>query len=90
MEKLDAGEEDAIALACDLQADLILMDDRDGVVIARLKGFRVTGTLGILSMAASRGLINLAEAFDRIRRTGFHCQREIMDQLLAEASAESG
>jgi predicted nucleic acid-binding protein len=49
MEALDAGEEDAIALAVEIHADLILMDDREGVLIARSKGFRVAGTLGILS-----------------------------------------
>jgi predicted nucleic acid-binding protein len=86
MEKLDAGEEDAIALAVELHADLILMDDRDGVLIARSKGFRVAGTLGILSMAAEHRLINLAEAFERIKRTSFHYQQEIMDQFLAENS----
>ena len=86
METLDAGEEDAITLAGELHADLILMDDRDGVLIARSKGFRVAGTLGILSMAAEHRLINLAEAFERIKRTSFHYQQEIMDRLLAENS----
>jgi predicted nucleic acid-binding protein len=86
METLDAGEEDAIALALELHADLILMDDRDGVLIARSKGFRVAGTLGILSMAAEHQLINLSAAFERLRRTSFHYQQEIMDQLLAESS----
>jgi len=57
MQKLDAGEEDAIALAVEPDGDLILMDDRDGVVIARSKGFRVAGTLGILSMAAANGIL---------------------------------
>jgi predicted nucleic acid-binding protein len=83
---LDAGEEEAIALAVELHADLILMDDRDGVLVARSKGFRVAGTLGILSMAAERGLVNLAEAFERIKQTSFYYQQEIMDQLLADAS----
>ena len=86
MEALDAGEEDAIALAVEIHADLILMDDREGVLIARSKGFRVTGTLGILSMAAGRGLVDLAEAFDLIKQTTFHCDQEIMDQLLTDAS----
>ena len=86
MEKLDAGEEDAIALAMELHADLILMDDRDGVLIARSKVFRVAGTLGILSTAAEHRLIDFAEAFERIKRTSFHYQQEIMDQLLAESS----
>jgi predicted nucleic acid-binding protein len=86
LEALDAGEEEAIALAVELRADLILMDDRDGVLVARSKGFRVAGTLGILSMAAERGLVNLAEAFERIKQTSFYYQQEIMDQLLADAS----
>ena len=86
VEKLDAGEEEAIALAIELRADLILMDDRDVVLIARSKGFRVAGTLGVLSLAAKHGLINLAEAFERIKRTSFHYQQEVMGQLLAENS----
>jgi len=33
-----------------------------------------------------RGLVNLAEAFGRIKQTSFYFQQEIMDQLLADAS----
>jgi predicted nucleic acid-binding protein len=84
MEKLDVGEEDAIALAIEVHADVILMDDRDGVRIARSKGFRVAGTLGVLAMASSHGLLNLTEAFDRIKQRNFHYQQEIMDQYLAD------
>ena len=40
MEKLDAGEEDAIALAIELHADLLRMDDREGVFAARRKGLK--------------------------------------------------
>ena len=86
MERLDAGEEDAIALAIELHADLILMDDCEGVLAARSKGFRVAGTLGILAMAAAHGLLNLTEAFDRIKRTNFHYQQKVMDEFLADAS----
>ena len=44
------------------------------------------GTLGILSMAAERSLVDLAEAFERIKQTSFHYRQETMDQLLADAS----
>ena len=81
---LDAGEEAAIALAIELHADLLLMDDEEGVIAARGKGLEVTGTLGILSRAAQRHLLNLAEAFDRLKRTNFRCRPEIMDRFLAE------
>jgi predicted nucleic acid-binding protein len=53
---LDAGEEDAIALALELRADLLVMDDEEGVTAARAKGLEVTGTLGILNRATQRRL----------------------------------
>ena len=86
LEILDAGERDAIALALEIHADLILIDDRKGVLVARSRGFRVAGTLAILSMAALRGLVDLTEAFERIKATSFHYRQEIMDQLLADVA----
>ncbi len=83
-EKLDAGEEDAIALAMEIHADLLLMDDREGVTAARRKGIEVTGTLGVLGLAAQRGLLDLREAFARIKHTNFRYRQETMDALLAE------
>ena len=56
---LDEGESAAIGLASDIGADLILMDDRDGVAFARAQGFAVTGTLGVLDLAAQRNLIDM-------------------------------
>lgn len=89
VETLDAGEEEAIALAVELHADMILMDDREGVLVARSKGLRVAGTLGILAIAAGRGLLNLAEAFDRIKHTSFHYQQELLDQFLKETTGNA-
>jgi hypothetical protein len=54
-------------LPFELHADLLLMDDREGVIAARRRGFRVAGTLPVLSMAARRGLLNLADAFERLK-----------------------
>ena len=82
--KLDAGEEAAIALAVELHADLLLMDDEEGVMAARRKGLEVIGTLGVLSRASQRRLLNLADAFDRVKRTNFRFKQGIMDQFLAE------
>jgi len=55
--------------AAALSADLLLMDDRQGTRIARKKGFRVIGTLRVLDLAARRSLLDLAEAFERIKRS---------------------
>ena len=82
---LDAGEEDAIALAVELHADLLLMDDREGVSAARRKGLTVTGTLGVLGLAAQHALLNLAEAFALLKVTNFRYKQETMDALIVEA-----
>jgi predicted nucleic acid-binding protein len=81
---LDAGEKDAIALALELHADLLLMDDEEGCLAARAKGFEVTGTLGVLQRAAQRQLIDLDDAFNRIKRTNFRYRQATMDAMLAE------
>ena len=86
LRRLDPGEEAAIILALEINADVLLMDDRAGVVVARHMGLNVSGTLGVLAMASRRGLVDLAAAFDRLKRTNFYCPRELMDQLLKEAS----
>jgi len=79
---LDEGEKAAIALAAFVAADLILMDDRAGVMVARRKGFVVTGTLGVLGVAARRGLLDLAEVFDRLKATNFRYPQEVMNAML--------
>src|ERR1700732_4836027 len=66
---LDAGEREAISLASELQAILILMDERDGVAIARHRGLKVVGTLAVLDIAAEHGLVELQTMFERLRAT---------------------
>lgn len=64
------------------------MDDRDDVAFARSQGFAVTGTLGILDLAARRGLIDLPEAFTRLKATTFHYRQDLLDALLARQPEE--
>jgi len=86
---LDAGERSAIILALSIHADLVLIDERKGAQAAVDSGLGVTGTLGILQRAARRGLLNLADAFDRLKRTNFRYRQEIMDKLLNEISGQA-
>lgn len=65
-----------------VKADGILMDDRAGVVAARALGFAVVGTLGVLDAAARRGLVDLAEALERLRKTTFRRTEELFDAML--------
>ena len=54
---LDAGEAEAIALASELGASLLLMDGGDGRAEARSLGVAVTGTVGVLLRAKQTGVV---------------------------------
>ena len=66
---LDPGEAEAIALALELSADLILLDERDGRSAAERAGLRVTGVLGVLLRAKNDGQIELLRAEVEALRT---------------------
>ena len=88
LDPLGAGERAAITLALSLHADLILIDERKGTMVALSKGFTVTGTLGILRLAALRGLVDLADGFTRLKRTNFRYRQEMLDALLDQQESE--
>ena len=88
LQGIDAGEKAAIQLAASLNADLLLMDDRKGVNAAQRKGLRVTGTLGILDLAAQRGLAEFAQAVEQLRQTNFRVPRDLLDALLEKHKAK--
>lgn len=79
--KLDPGERQAIQLAKREHADLVLMDERLGVRIAREEGLAVTGTLGVLLQATRRGLIDLDGALTDLQKTDFRCSRRVLDEV---------
>jgi predicted nucleic acid-binding protein len=88
-EPLDDGEKSALTLGMTLGADLILIDDRKGAAVALQKGFQITGTLGLLTRSAQRGILDLADALARLKRTNFHYRQELFDELLRKYG-ESG
>lgn len=65
---LDIGEAEAIALAIEVHADTILIDELDGRAAAARAGLERVGVLGVLARARREGLIsNLRPRLDRLR-----------------------
>lgn len=84
--EIDRGEAEAIALALEHQAALILLDDADAREKARLYRLNITGILGILLSAKRTGtIISLTEILADLRRTGFWLSPALTQRLLREA-----
>ncbi|MCX6595728.1 MAG: DUF3368 domain-containing protein [Acidobacteria bacterium] len=81
---LDPGEAEAIALAKELKADAILIDERLGRRAARAEGIAVVGILGVLAAAKNRGLIpTCAPLVAALRQADFWLSDDLCNQFLA-------
>lgn len=83
---LDPGESEAIALAIELQADYLLMDEKEGRQEARMRAIPIIGTLGILLEAKKQGLIsNVQHKLDALRNINYWISEELYHRVLVLA-----
>ncbi len=75
---LDLGERAAIALAATMHADLLLIDEAAGRAEARRRNLRVTGTLGVLRVAAELELVDVPGLIVRIKATSFYADDALL------------
>lgn len=82
---LDAGEANAIALALELQADDLLIDERLGRQEAARLGLSIIGILGILLVAKQKSLISQVQpVMDAlINQAGFRVSPQLYQRVLA-------
>jgi predicted nucleic acid-binding protein len=85
---IDDGEREAIALAMELKADALLMDDRDGRREAEGLNCPVLGTLRVLADAAQHGFADLPAAFERLRATNFRADSRLIEQILNRTTGQ--
>jgi uncharacterized protein len=81
---LDAGESEAIALALELHADAVLMDETEGRSLAQRRGLRTIGIVGILIQARHASLVPaLGPLFLALReRAKFRLSSKVVNEAL--------
>ncbi len=89
--ELDDGEAETIALALELRAELVLLDEREARRIAEMYGLRKTGVIGLLIRAKLEGkLDSLRHELNRLREeAGFWLDERLYRQALEVVEEDS-
>ncbi|MFN3653323.1 MAG: DUF3368 domain-containing protein [Armatimonadota bacterium] len=80
--ELHDGEREAIELALDVDAGLVLVDEWAARQVARALGMKVAGTLGVLDLAAEHGFIDFVEMATALRATSFRVSDPVLQPLI--------
>lgn len=81
MRSIDAGEREALALALELRASLVIADDRAARHAAEEFGFAITGTLGLLERAARMKWVDFEQSIAKLRATGFWARESTIEEI---------
>jgi predicted nucleic acid-binding protein len=80
------AEAEVIALAVELEASRVLLDDQDARRSARLYGLQPMGTLGLLLEAKRHGLLPaIGPEIERLARTNFYFSSALVEEILKAA-----
>ena len=79
---LDKGESEVIVLAQEINADLLILDNREPRIFAKHLGFKVIGTIGILLLAYKKGLLNnpMPKILE-LREKGFYISTKLLEEI---------
>ena len=83
---LDLGEAEAIALAEQLHARFLLIDEAAGRQIARRRGVSVTGVAGVLlSAKASGAVVAVGPIIEELSNAGYRLSSRLVSAVLERA-----
>ncbi len=84
---LDDGEREAIALAKELHADYLIIDEASGRQEANRLGLKTIGVLGLLVLAKKKGFIPMVkpELYSLINKSEFWLSEKLIAHILKQA-----
>ncbi len=86
LDELDLGEAETIVLAHELNAGLVLVDERKARRKLTQLNFAKTGTVGILLKARLDGLLPVLKSdLEALRQHGFGISQQVIDEVLRQA-----
>ncbi|MFN7853476.1 MAG: DUF3368 domain-containing protein [Dolichospermum sp.] len=89
--KLDLGESEAIALAEEISASQLLIDERAARKVAMARKLPLIGTVGILLLAKRRGLLDsVKDVLDEMKAQGMRISDRLYVQVLTLAQEKDG
>jgi hypothetical protein len=84
--RLDLGEAEAIALALEQNADVLIIDEVAGRAVAKQLGRKIIGMIGVLLEAKSAKIISeIRPCLEALNRTGFRMSSALFDLALQQA-----
>ena len=81
---LDIDERQALALAKEIHADFVLLDDKVARRFAENETIKVKGTLGIVADAAKAGLLPFRQTVEALQRTTMRLDPQLAERIIAE------
>ena len=83
---MDPGEREAIAIAIELRARRLVLDDEPARRLALALGLPVIGTVGVVLTAKRLSLLTeVRPILDALLGSGFRIGREVYEQALVDA-----
>ena len=84
---ISPADRDVIALAKEVRAAILLMDDKQARRCAASFGLAAIGTVGLLEVAAMRELVSLPNALERLRGTSCFLTEDLIEHALERDAA---
>ena len=86
---LGRGETEVLALACEENDALVILDDALARRIAKIRGLRITGTIGVLLKAKAENHVTEIKPFlNKMKNVGFYLSNNLISCILKIAGED--